>query len=59
MYVKSLRRVVDGGLSAAAITSKEKHLSRKSFALSVHHELVTSEGIWYLYDVNRRAAALH
>lgn len=55
MYVKSLRRVVDGGLSAAAITSKEKHLSRKSFALSIHHELVTSEGIWYLYDVN----ALH
>lgn len=59
MYVKSLRRVVDGGLSAA-ITSKEKHLIMPmSFALSVHHELVTSEGIWYLYDVNRRAAALH
>lgn len=58
MYVKSLRRMVDGGLSAA-ITSKEKHLMPMSFAFSVHHELVTSEGIWYLYDVNRRAAALH
>lgn len=52
MYVKLFCCVVDGGLFVVVIISKEKYFLCKLFVLFIYYELVISEGIWYLYDVN-------